>query len=150
MFCYTIMPFGLNNAGATYQRTVTKIFEPILGRTMEAYINDMVVKSKEEPYHIKDLTEVFAILRRHKLRLNAVKCAFEVNLRKFWGHLMMRRGIEVNPKQITTINNLVIRRNVKEVQKLTGMAATLNRFISKSSNKRRSFFKLLCENTNFS
>ncbi|GFS32854.1 hypothetical protein Acr_00g0025100 [Actinidia rufa] len=80
-----------------FQKTKIR-FEPILGRTMDAYINDMVVKSKEELDHIKDLTEVLAILRRHKLRLNAAKCAFGGSSEKFLRHLVMRRGIEVNPK----------------------------------------------------
>ncbi|GFY97528.1 hypothetical protein Acr_12g0000690 [Actinidia rufa] len=103
------------NAGATYQRMVTKMFEPILGKTMDAYIDDMVVKSEEEPNHIRDLTEVFDILKRYKLRLNAVKCAFGVNLGKFLGHL----GIEANPEQITAISDLVNSRIAKERKTIT-------------------------------
>ena len=79
---------------------ITKIFEPILGKTMDACIDDMVIKSKEEPDHIKDLTEVFTILKRHKLRMNEAKCALGVSLGKFLGHLVTRRGIKANPKQI--------------------------------------------------
>lgn len=90
MFCYKVMPFRLKNAGVTYQKMVIKIFEPILDRTMYAYIDDMVVKSKEVPDHIKDLTEVFVILRRHKLRLNAAKCAFGLRSGKFFGHLVTK------------------------------------------------------------
>ena len=101
------MPFELKNGVVTYQRIITKIFEPILGKTMDAYIDDMVVKSKEEPDHIKNLTEVFTILKRHQLRLNATKCDFGVSSRKFIGHLVTRQGIEVNPKQITVISDLV-------------------------------------------
>ena len=84
------MPFGLKNIGATYQRMITRVFELILGKTMDAYIDDMVVKSKEEPDHIRDLTEVFTILKRHKLRLNATKCAFGVSSEKFLGHMVTR------------------------------------------------------------
>ena len=73
------MPFDLKNVGATYQRMMTNMFEPILGKTMDACIDNMVVKSKEEPDHIGDLTEVFDILKRHKLRLNATKCACGVD-----------------------------------------------------------------------
>ena len=143
------MPFGLKNASATYQRMVTKIFDPILGKTMDTYINDMVVKSIKDPNHIKDLTEVFTILKRHKLRLNTTKCAFGVSWRKFLGHSVTRRGIKANPKQITAINNLVSRRTTKEVQKLTRMEAALNRCISKSSNKCHLFFKLFRKNIKF-
>ena len=72
------MPFGLKIAVATFQRMVTKMVEPLLGRTMEAYIDDMVVKSKDENDHLRDLGEMFQILKRHKLCLNASKCAFGV------------------------------------------------------------------------
>ena len=73
VFCYKFMPFRLKNTGAIYQRMVKKIFKPILGKTMDAYIDDMEVKSRKESDHIMDLTEVFTILKRHKLRLNAAK-----------------------------------------------------------------------------
>ena len=114
------MPFGLKNAGATNQRMIMKIFEPILGKTMDAYIDDMVIKKKEESDHIKDLIEVFAVFKRRKLRLNAAKCAFEVSSRKFLGHLLTRRGTETNPKQITVISNLVSLKTAKEVQNSLG------------------------------
>ena len=74
------------------------MFESVLGRTMDAYIDDMVVKSKEDSDHIRDLTEVFTILKRHKLRLNAAKCDFGVSSGKFLENLVTRREIEVNPK----------------------------------------------------
>ncbi|GFY85297.1 hypothetical protein Acr_04g0000350 [Actinidia rufa] len=118
--------------------------------TMDAYIDDMVVKSKEESDHLRDLTEIFAILRQHKLRLNAAKCAFCVGSGKFLGHLVTRRGIEANPEQIAAIDQIASLRNAKEVQKLTGMAVALNWFISKSSDKCRPFFKLLRKNAKFS
>ncbi|GFS37725.1 hypothetical protein Acr_00g0053660 [Actinidia rufa] len=118
--------------------------------TMDAYIDDMVVKSKEESNHLRDLAEIFAIVRQHKLRLNAAKCAFSVGSRKFLGHLVTRRGIEANPEQIAVIDQIASPRNAKEVQKLVGMAATLNRFISKSFDKCRPFFKLLRKNAKFS
>ncbi|GFZ15662.1 hypothetical protein Acr_25g0000710 [Actinidia rufa] len=117
--------------------------------TMDAYIDDMVVKSKEESDHLRDLIEIFAILQQHKLRLNAAKCAFGVGSGKFLGHLVTRRGIEANPEQIAAINQITSLRNAKEVQKLTGMAAALNRFISKSFDKCRPFFKLLRKNAKF-
>ena len=69
---------------------VTKMFKFVLGRTMDAYIDDMVVKSREEIDHLRDLSEIFIILRQHKLRLNAAKCAFEVSSGKFLGHLITR------------------------------------------------------------
>ena len=82
---YKVMPFGLKNAGSTYQRMVTKMFEPQLGKNVEVYIDDMVVKSKLVSEHLADLVNIFEILRRHELRLNASKCSFGVGLGKFLG-----------------------------------------------------------------
>ena len=140
---YKVMPFGLKNAGSTYQRMMTKMFESRLGKTMEVYIDDMVVKSKLASEHLADLTNVFEILRGHKLRLNASKCSFGVGSGKFLGYIVTHRGIEVNPDQIKAINSLQPPRNPKEVQKLTGMMAALNRFISRSAERCRPFFLLL-------
>ena len=137
------MPFGLKNVGSIYQRMMTKMFEPQLGRSIEVYIDDMVVKSKVVSEHVEDLTNIFEILREHKLRLNASKCSFGVGLGKFLGYMMTHRGIEVNPDQIKAINNLQPPRNPKKVQKLTGMMVTLNWFISKSVDRCRPFFLLL-------
>ena len=86
---------------------------------MDAYINDMVVKSKNELDYLKDLTEVFEIMREHKLRLNVAKCNFGVSSSKLLGHLVIRQRMEVNPEQIAIINDLVSLRTTKEVQKLT-------------------------------
>ena len=85
---YTVMPFGLKNAGATYQRMMTRMFKDKIGCTVEVYIYDMVVKSKREMQHIGDLREVFEVFRKHKLRLNANKCAFRVRVGKFLGYLI--------------------------------------------------------------
>ena len=93
--------------------------------------------------HFTDLSIIFEILRRHKLRLNASKCSFGVRSGKFLGYMVTHRGIEVNPDQIRAINNLRPPRNPKEVQKLTGMIAALNRFISRSAERCRPFFLLL-------
>ena len=103
----------------------------------------MVVKSKMVSEHLEDLQVVFEILRSHKLRLNASKCSFGVGSGKFLGYMVIHRGIEVNPDQIKVINNLRSPWNSKEVQKLTGMAAALNRFISWSADRCRPFFLLI-------
>ena len=86
----------------------------------------MVVKSKVVSGHLRDLDGIFDVLRRHKLRLNSSKCSFGVGSGKFLGYMVTHRGIEVNPDQIKAINDLKLPRNAKEVQKLTGMIATLN------------------------
>ena len=140
---YKVMPFSLKNAGSTYQRMMTKMFEPQLGKSIEVYIDDMVVKSKVVSEHVGNLANIFEILRKHKLHLNASKFSFRVGSGKFLGYMVTHRGIEVNPNQIKAINKLQPPRNPKEVQKLTGMTTTLNRFISKSADRCRPFFLLL-------
>ena len=107
------MLFGLKNVSSKYQRMMTKMFEPQLGRSIEVYVDDMVVKSKVMSEHVADLTNIFEILRRHKLRLNASKCSFGVGLGKFLGYMVTYRGIEVNPEQIKAINSLQPPRNPK-------------------------------------
>ena len=79
MYCYNVMPFSLTNVGATYQRLVTKIFWPLIDRTMEVYIDDMLVKSKEHPDRIKHLQETFNLLRTNSMKLNPLKCVFGVS-----------------------------------------------------------------------
>ena len=85
LYCYDVLPFGLKNAGATYQRLVTKIFCPLLDNTMEAYIDNQLVKSKERFDHTKHLQEAFELLQRFDMKLNPLKCAFGVNSGKFLG-----------------------------------------------------------------
>ena len=140
---YKVMPFGLKNVGSTYQRMMTKMFEPHLGKSIEVYIDDMVMKSKMVSEHVRDLENIFEILRKHKLRLNASKCSFGVGSGKFLGYMVTHQVIVINPNQTKAINNLQSPRNPKEVQKLTGMTATLNRFISRSANRCRPFFLLM-------
>ena len=98
------MPFGLKNAGSTYQRMMTRMFKPQLGKNIEVYIDDMVVKSKVVSKHVGDLNNIFGILRKHKLRLNASKCSLGVGSRKFLGYMVTHHGIEVNLNQIKVIN----------------------------------------------
>ena len=127
---YKVMPFGLKNVGSTYQRMMTKMFEAQIGKNIEVYIDDMVVMSKIMSEHIGELTNIFKILRGHKLHLNASKCSFRVGSGKFLSYMVTHRGIEVSPDQVKAINNLQPPRNPKDVQKLTEMTAALNRFIS--------------------
>ena len=122
---------------------MTRMFKPQLGKNIEIYVDDMVVKSKVVSGHLRDLSDIFDVLRRHKLRLNSSKCSFGVGSGKFLGYMVTHRGIEVNPDQIKAINDLKLPRNAKEVQKLTGMIAALNRFISRSTDRCRPFDLLI-------
>ena len=114
-----------------------------MGKSIEVYIDDMVVKSKLVPNHIRDLGDVFGILRKYRLCLNTSKCSFGVGSGKFLGYMVTYRGIKVSPDQIRVIHSLQPPRNPKEVQKLTDMIATLNCFISRSVYRCRPFFLLL-------
>ena len=97
LFCYNVMSFGLKNAGAIYQRLVTKMFRPLLGKTMEVYIDDMLVKSKERPNHTAHLQQAFELLKAYAMKLNPTKCAFRVSAGLFLGFMMTQRGIEAYP-----------------------------------------------------
>ena len=140
---YNVMSFGLKNARSTYQRMMTRMFEPQLGKNIKIYVDDMVVKSKVVSEHLEDLGGTFNVLRRHKLRMNVSKCSFGVGSSKFLGYMVTHKGIEVNPDQIKAINDLKPPRNAKEVQKLTRMIAALNRFISRSADRYRPFYLLI-------
>ena len=83
LYCYKVMPFGLKNARATYQRLVNQMFSKQIGRNVEVYIDDMLVKSKEEEDHLDDLRETFNTLRQYNMKLNPSKCAFGVSSGKF-------------------------------------------------------------------
>ena len=100
----------------------------------------MVVKSKQNLEHLKGLGDVFSVLRKYRLHLNASKCSFGVCSGKFLGYMITDQGIEVNPNKIKAINDLHPPQNPKEVQKLTGMRAALNKFISRSADRCRPFF----------
>ena len=125
-YYYKVIPFGPKNARFTYQRMMTRMFEPQLGKNIEVYMDDMVVKSKVKSEHVNDLGSIFEVLRKHKLRLNASKCSFGISLGKFLGYMVTHHEIEVNPDQIREINDLQPPQNPKEVQKLTRMTAALN------------------------
>ena len=92
-YCYRVMPFGLKNAEATYQRLVNWIFQKQIGATMEVYIDDMLIKSTTAEFHISHLSEAFQILRNYNMKLNPAKCAFGVSAGKFLCFIVNRRGI---------------------------------------------------------
>ena len=143
LFCYRIIPFSLKNTGATYQRLVNKIFKPLIGRTMEVYVNDMITKSKIPKEHVEHLEETFGLLRKYKIKLNPEKCAFRVELGKFLGFMVSHRGIEANPEKIQAIVQMKSPRSLKETQSLTGRLAALSRFISKATDKCQPLFQVI-------
>ena len=142
-YCCRVMPFGLKNAGATYQRLVNKMFQKHIGTTMEVYIDDMLVKSTIAELHIAHLSEVFQILRNYNMKLNPAKCAFRVSAGKFLGFIVNHRGIEANPDKIKAVLDMPLPSGIKEVQHLTGRIVALSRFVSRASDKCQPFFQVL-------
>lgn len=100
------MPFGLKNAGATYQRLVNRMFAKQIGKRVEVYIDDMLVKSQKAEQHLEHLTEAFDVLRKYNMKLNPAKCSFGVSSGKFLGYLVTKRGIEADPDQIRAIRDI--------------------------------------------
>ena len=137
------MPFGLKNVGATYQRLMKKMFAQQIGRNVQIYVDDMLVKSRREEDHLEDLKETFNTLRSYNMKLNLGKCAFGVTTGKFLGFMMSQRGIEANPNKIWAIMEMAPPRNMKEVQSLNGKIAALNRFVSRATEKCLPFFRTL-------
>ena len=137
------MPFGLKNAGATYQRLVTRMFQKQIGMSMEVYIDDMLVKSTTSKLHIAHLSEAFQILREYNIKLNPSKCAFGVSAKKFLGFIVNNRGIEANPEKIKVVLDMPPPSSIKEVQRLTGRIAALSEFVSRASDKCQPFFNVL-------
>ncbi|XP_052197235.1 uncharacterized protein LOC127804415 [Diospyros lotus] len=119
LYCYKVMTFGLKNAGATYQRLVNTMFEAQIGRTMEVYVDDMLVKSEQAADHVRDLGEMFKILRSYHMKLNPLKCAFGVASGKFLGFMVNNRGIEANPEKIKALLDMRSPTKKKDVQSLT-------------------------------
>ena len=147
LFCYRVMSFGLKNTGATYQCLMNKMFTKQLGRIIEVYIDDMVIKSKEADQHLRDINECFKILRYYKMRLNPAKCAFGVSSGQFLGHIVTKCGIEATPMQLESISSLDTPKSMRIVQRLTGKIAALSRFILRMSDRCEPFFKSIKNNT---
>ncbi|GKV35996.1 hypothetical protein SLEP1_g44183 [Rubroshorea leprosula] len=125
------------------EKMVTIVFRAQIGRNLEVYVDDIVVKSSQAENHLTDLAETFNNLRRYGMKLNPAKCTFGVESGKFLGFMVSRRGIEVNPEKIKAIEEMKPPRSTKDVQRLAGRVAALHRFISKSADKCLPFFKVL-------
>ena len=138
-YYYRVMPFGLKNAGAAYQRMVNRMFQKQIGISMEVYIDNMLVKSTTPNLHIAHLAEAFQILKEYNMKLNPSKCAFGVSTEKFLGFIVNNRGIEANPDKIKFVLDMSSPSNIKEVQCLTGRIVVLSRFLSKVNDKCQPF-----------
>jgi ribonuclease HI/transposase InsO family protein len=149
IYCYNVMPFGLKNAGATYQRAMTVIFNDLLHEVVECYVDDLVVKTKNKIDHLNDLQIVFDRLRRHNLKMNPLKCAFGVSSGKFLGFVVRYRGIEIDPLKIKAIQDLRPPSDLTELKSLQGRLAYIRRFISNLSGRCHPFSHLMKKNAKF-
>uniref|UniRef100_A0A2N9ILM6 Uncharacterized protein n=1 Tax=Fagus sylvatica TaxID=28930 RepID=A0A2N9ILM6_FAGSY len=149
IYCYKVMPFGLKNAGATYQRAMQKIFDDILHKIVQCYVDDLVVKTRKREEHIRDLRIVFNRLRKYQLKMNPLKCAFGVTSGKFLGFIIRHRGIEVDQSKIDAIQRMPEPKNLRELRSLQGHLAYIRRFISNLAGRCQPFSRLMKKDTNF-
>ena len=118
VYCYTVMPFGLKNAGATYQRAMSTIFREHLRKTVECYVDDIAVKSRDKGDHLNDLRVAFDIMQAHQLKMNPAKTFLGVSSSKFLGFIVTSKGIHVDPDKIKAIQDMQPPENLKELRGL--------------------------------
>jgi hypothetical protein len=149
MYCYATMPFGLRNVGATYRRCMNHVFGEHIGRTVEAYIDDIVVKTREASDLLSDLETTFKCLKAKGVKLNPEKCVFEVPRGMLLGFIVSERGIEANPEKIAAITNMGPIKDLKGVQRVMGCLAALSRFISRLGERGLPLYHLLRKTERF-
>ncbi|KAL0319739.1 UNVERIFIED_CONTAM: Polyprotein P3 [Sesamum radiatum] len=149
IYCYKVMPFGLKNTGATYQRAMQRIFDDILHKDVECYVDDLVVKSKKREDHLYDLGKVFERLRRYQVKMNPSKYAFGVTSEKLFGFIIYQRGIAIEQTKIDAILRMPEPRNIHELKSLQGKLSYLRRFISNLASRCQSFSRLINKDVPF-
>ncbi|KAM2312102.1 hypothetical protein ACFXTH_022542 [Malus domestica] len=140
---WVVMPFGLKNAGATYQRAMNTIFHDLIGTIVEVYINDVVIKFERRHTHLDDLRQAFLCMHWYNLKMNPTKCAFGISASKFLGFLVHHHGIEVYDNKARAIIKSPSLMTKKQLQSLLGKINFLHRFIANSTRKMKAFFTLL-------
>jgi hypothetical protein len=149
MYCYVTMPFGLRNAGATYQRCMNHVFGEHIGRIVEAYIDDIVVKTRKAFDLLSDLETTFRCLKAKGVKLNPEKCVFGVPRGMLLGFIVSERGIEAKPEKIAAITNMCPIKDLKGVQRVMGCLAALSRFISRLGERGLPLYRLLRKTERF-
>lgn len=148
-YCYNVLSFGLKNTRATYNTFVNKVFKQDIGKTTKVYVDYMLIKTITVEQHAKDLEKTFATLRADKMMLNLTKYTFGVEAEKFLGFMVSQRVIEANPEKIKADLEMSPLKNTKEIQRLTGRVAALNRIISKATERYLTFFDVLKKSSKF-
>jgi hypothetical protein len=106
MYCYVTMSFGLRNAGGTYNRCMQHVFGDHIGRTIEAYVDDIVLKTRKADDLVSDLCVTFDFLRANGVKLNPEKCVFRVSRGMLLEYIVSQWGIEPNPEKVTTLERM--------------------------------------------
>jgi hypothetical protein len=150
MYCYVTIPFGLRNVGATYQRCMQHVFGDHIGRTVEEYVDDIVVKTRKVDDLVNDLRIAFGCLRANRVKLNPEKCVFGVPRGMLLGYIVSQRGIEANLEKVAALERMGLIRDLKGVQKVLGCLATLSHFISRLGEKGLPLYRLLKKHEQFS
>jgi hypothetical protein len=148
IFCYQVMPFGLKNAGATYQRMMQNCLGSQIGHNIQVYIDNIVITTRKEESLISDLQETFDNLNRYKLKLNLTKCSFGVSTGQLLGFLVSERGIEANLEKIQAILTMGKLAKLHDMQKLAGRVAALSQFIARLGEKALPFYALMKKSDN--
>ena len=143
IYCYTVMPFGLKNADATYQMMATALLHDMKHKEVKAYVDDLIVKSATRGEHITNLRKFFERIKKYKLRLNPNKCTFEVIAGKLLGHMVSSRGIEVDPTKIKAILEMLPPKIEKEIRGFLGRLQYISRLIARLTTTCEPIFKLL-------
>jgi hypothetical protein len=143
VFFYTKMPFGLKNAGAIYHRLMDKVFHDQIGRNVEVYVDDIVIKSGTEKDLLRDIGETFRKLRAYNIKLNPGKCSFRVEEGKFLGVVVTKDGLRANPEKVCAITSMSSPTLLKEVQTLNGRLVAINKFIAKNAERTFPFIATL-------
>ena len=129
-YCYKVMPLGLKNVGATYQRATTTLLRDLINKEVQVYVDDMIVKPKDREGHILALQKFFERIHFYKLRLNSNKCTFGMTSEKLLGFIVSQRGIKVDPKKIKAIVEMKPPRTEKEIQGFLGRIQYISKFIA--------------------
>jgi hypothetical protein len=150
MYCYVTMSFGLRNTGATYQQCMQHLFGDHIGQTVEAYVDDIVVKTRKADDLVNDLSIAFGCLRANGVKLNPEKCVFGMPRGMLLGYIVSQRGIEANPEKVAALERMGPIRDLKGVQRVLGCHAALSRFISWLGEKGLPLYRLLKKHERFS
>ena len=145
-FCYKVMSFGLKNARATYQQAIVALFHDMMHKEIEVYVHDMIAKSRMEEEYLVNFQKLFERLRKYKLRLNLVKCAFGVKFRKLLDFVVSKKGIEVDLDKVKAILEMLEPHTKKQIRGFLGRLNYIARFISQLTATCEPLFRLLCKN----